>query len=164
MPSLSRAEAVQRAILLRVASYDIDLDLSGADSFESLTRVSFTCTEPGAATFVELRPRTLLEATLNGVSLDPATLDDNRLPLSALATENALVIRARMEYSHSGEGLHRFVDPEDGETYLYAQSFLDDAQRIFACFDQPDLKAAFRLRVSAPVEWEVAGNGTEIRV
>ncbi|HEX6872699.1 MAG TPA: aminopeptidase N, partial [Micromonosporaceae bacterium] len=162
MPSLTRNEADIRADLLRVRAYRVDLDLTAAatsDRFESSTTIEFSCSQPGARTFVELKCVQLHEATLNGVRLEPDGLDDNRLPLTDLAAENELVVRATMEYSITGEGLHRFVDPEDGSVYLYAQTFLDDAQRIFACFDQPDLKAPFTLSVSAPAGWEVAGNG-----
>jgi aminopeptidase N len=144
--------------------YDIDLDVTAETGFGSVTTIRFECTEPGASTFVELRPTELLAATLNGAPLDPATLVDNRLPLPDLAASNELSIRATMAYSNTGEGLHRFVDPEDGGTYLYGQSFLDDAQRVFACFDQPDLKAPVMMRVTAPVDWEVAGNGAETRL
>ena len=56
-----------------------------------------------------------------------------------------LVVDADLLYTNTGEGLHRFVDPLDGETYLYSQFETADAKRMFACFDQPDLKAAFTL-------------------
>ncbi len=164
MPSLSREEAVERAGRVRVDGYHVDLDLAGAreqDTFGSTCTVSFRADED---TFIELKPVELMEAFLNGRSLDLSLVRENRLPLTGLTGHNELIVRARMAYSHTGEGLHRFVDPEDGETYLYAQSFLDDAQRIFACFDQPDLKASVTLSVTAPPGWEVAANsaGTEI--
>lgn len=159
MPSLTRAEAVDRAATITVESYTIDLDLTvGETEFSSTSTIEFRATT-GAATFVEVAPATLIRVRLNDVDLDPATLDDNRLPLSELAGRNTLTVEARMAYSNSGQGLHRFVDPADGETYLYAMSFLDDAPRIFACFDQPDLKAPVRLRVTAPPQWTVAANG-----
>src|SRR5262245_14683215 len=161
MPSLTRDEAVARAELLQVRAYEIELDLTGAataDGFESTTTVRFSAARPGAQTFVELHPLQLHEARLNGTPLDPAELSENRLPLPDLAADNELVVRARMAYSNTGEGLHRFVDPEDDLTYLYAEAFLDAAQRIFACFDQPDLKAPVTLRVTAPTGWEVAAN------
>ena len=160
MAILTHDEAVRRAALLSGISYQIDLDLTrGAESFGSTTVIRFDCAERGASSYLDLKPVTLHGAQLNGVLLDPATLDDGRLPLSALAAANELVVEADMAYSHTGEGLHRYVDPEDGEVYLYAQSFLDDAQRIFACFDQPDLKAPVTLSVTAPPEWTVIGNG-----
>ncbi|WP_422773694.1 aminopeptidase N [Plantactinospora sp. WMMC1484] len=160
MPSLTRVAAAERAALLTVESYGIELDLTGpAEHYRSTSTVRFRCATPGAGTFVEVRPLRLLGVRLNGVDLDPAALADNQYPLTGLAAENTLVVEAEMAYSNSGEGLHRFVDPADGETYLYAMSGLDNAQRIFACFDQPDLKAPVTLTVTAPEGWIVAGNG-----
>jgi aminopeptidase N len=158
MPSLTRAEAVQRATVLTVDGYAIDLDLTGGgDTFRSRTVVRFAA-EPGTATFADLEPAELISATLNGVPLDPAALSGERLALTGLAARNELVVEARMAYSNTGEGLHRFVDPADGCTYLYAHMFLDGPRRVFACFDQPDLKARFTLSVTAPEDWLVAGN------
>ena len=161
MPSLTRTEAADRAALLAVDEYHLDLDLTGAtgDGFRSVTTIRFRAVEPDAGTFAEVRPARLRSARLNGRELDPSTLCDGRLPLPGLAGENELIVDADMAYSNTGEGLHRFVDPADGRTYLYQMSFLDHAPRLFACFDQPDLKAPVTLRVTAPPDWEVAGNG-----
>ncbi|MGY0231545.1 aminopeptidase N [Longispora urticae] len=160
MPSLTRAEAVERAALLTVRQYHIDLDLTrGAETFGSTTRVLFSASTPGASTFVELQPRTLHSATLNGRELDVATLGDGRLALPDLAADNELVIVADMAYSHEGQGLHRYVDPADDRVYLYAQSAVDQAPKIIACFDQPDLKATFTYTVAAPEDWQVLGTG-----
>ena len=154
--NLTRDEARTRAALLDVSSYDVALDLTGgAERFGSVSVVSFGCREPGATSFVELDGQ-LLSAELNGRPVGP--LDGNRLVLDDLQADNVLTVSARCTYSRTGEGLHRFVDPADGAVYLYAQSFLDDAQRMFACFDQPDLKATFRLSVDAPQGWTVVGN------
>ncbi|MEV4757976.1 aminopeptidase N [Micromonospora sp. NPDC049559] len=166
MPSLTRADAAERAALLTVESYEIDLDFTGAldgageAGFRSAVTIRFRAAA-GAATFVEVKPVQLLGVRLNGVELDPAALDDNRFPLTGLRDENVLVVEARMAYSNTGEGMHRFVDPADGETYLYAMSFLDEVQRIYAAFDQPDLKAPVTLAVTAPPHWIVAGNGEQ---
>jgi aminopeptidase N len=161
MGTLTRDEAAHRARLLQLESYAIELDLTRGDmEFGSTTVIRFRCEQPGARTFVELKPVRLHRAVLNGDLVDPATLDANRLCLTGLATDNELIVEADMAYSRSGEGLHRFTDPVDGEVYLYAQSFLDDAQRIYACFDQPDLKARYRVSVTAPVEWTVLANGS----
>ena len=155
--NLTRDEARARAALLDVTSYDVALDLTGgAERFGSVSVVAFSCREPGASTFVELDAQ-LLTAELNGRPVGP--LDGNRLQLTDLQADNLLTVSARCAYSRTGEGLHRFSDPADGATYLYAQSFLDDAQRIFACFDQPDLKATFSLSVDAPQDWTVVANG-----
>ena len=165
MASLTRAEAAQRAALLTVRSYHIDLDLTRGDAeFGSSTTVRFDCAEPGADTFIELKPARLRRATLNGAPVDGSEWADGRLPLRNLAAENELVVEADMAYSHTGEGLHRSVDPADGQVYLYAQSCMDDAQRIFPCFDQPDLKAEITLRVTAPPEWTVLANGAGTQV
>ncbi|MFF5176097.1 aminopeptidase N [Micromonospora sp. NPDC000089] len=159
MPSLTRAEATARRALITVVSYQVDLDLTGgAERFRSTVTVRFD-TAPGAETFVEVKPAALRAVRLNDRDLDPATLADNRLTLTDLAAQNTLTVTAEMAYSNTGEGMHRFVDPADGETYLYAMSFLDDVQRIFAAFDQPDLKTPVTLAVTAPPEWTVAANG-----
>ncbi|MGC4895209.1 aminopeptidase N [Micromonospora sp. DT31] len=159
MPSLTRAEATARRASITVESYAVDLDLTGdAEWFRSAVTIRFRAT-PGADTFVDAKPHRLLRVRLNDRDLDLALLDDGRLPLAGLAESNTLTVEAEMAYSNTGEGLHRFVDPADGETYLYAMSFLDDAPRIFAAFDQPDLKAPVTLAVTAPPRWTVAANG-----
>ncbi|MCM0679006.1 aminopeptidase N, partial [Micromonospora phytophila] len=159
MPSLTRVEATARGALITVESYQVDLDLTGdGERFRSHVTIRFRAT-PGAETFAEVKPARLLAVRLNDRDLDPGILDDNRLPLTGLAGENTLTVAAEMAYSNTGEGMHRFVDPADGETYLYAMSFLDEVQRIFAAFDQPDLKAPVTLTVTAPEHWTVAANG-----
>lgn len=158
MPSLTRVEATARGAAITVESYQVDLDLTGGtELFRSRVEIRFRATA-GTATFAEVKPARLLGVRLNDRDLDPDLLTDNRLPLDDLVTDNTLVIEAEMAYSRTGEGMHRFVDPADGETYLYAVSFLDNVQRIFAAFDQPDLKAPFTLSVTAPPQWTVAGN------
>jgi aminopeptidase N len=156
MPSLTRAEAAARAQIIDVDAYDLDLDLTGTGgTFRSRTVLTFRAPE-GGNTFVELEPARLISATLNGRPVDPGMLADHRLPLSGLVERNELVVEAEMAYSNTGEGLHRFVDPADGQVYLYAHMFLDGARRIIPCFDQPDLKARFTVSVTAPEDWLVA--------
>lgn len=158
MPSLTRVEATARGAAITVESYQVDLDLTGGtELFRSRVEIRFRATA-GTATFAEVKPARLLGVRLNDRDLDPGLLTDNRLPLDDLLADNTLVVEAEMAYSRTGEGMHRFVDPADGETYLYAMSFLDNVQRIFAAFDQPDLKAPFTLSVTAPPEWTVSGN------
>jgi aminopeptidase N len=162
MPSLTRAEAANRAALLSVESYELELDLTGgAETFTSRTTIRFGAA-PGGATFVEVKPVRLIAARLNGTDVDVSALDDGRLQLTGLAADNELVVDAEMGYSNTGEGLHRFVDPADGNVYLYATSFLEEGPRMFACFDQPDLKAPVTLTVVAPDDWLVAGNGAAL--
>ncbi|GAB3979800.1 hypothetical protein GCM10029978_076150 [Actinoallomurus acanthiterrae] len=164
MPSLARTEAAERGALLRVRSYRIDLDLTtGPDTFRSTTTVKFDAREPGAGTFLDLEPSELLSVTLNGRPLD-AAVTDGRLSLTGLATENELVVVADMAYSKECEGLHRFEDPADGQVYVYSFVYVDNAPKVFACFDQPDLKAPYTFAVTVPDEWQVLGNAPAVKV
>ncbi|MEV5428799.1 aminopeptidase N [Streptomyces sp. NPDC052701] len=160
MSVLTRDEAQTRAELLDVHRYTIELDLTtGDETFDSRTVIRFTA-RTDADTFVEVKPAELRSVTLDGQPLDPETLDGNRLPLKNLtAGAHELRVEASMRYSRTGEGMHRFTDPTDGETYVYTQLFMDDVQRVFAAFDQPDLKAVFDLSVTAPEGWTVLANG-----
>jgi aminopeptidase N len=157
--SLLRTEAEARAVQLQVGSVLVELDLTevGCDLFGSRTTVEFT--SAGGDSFVDFRGRELVTVTLNGQALDLDRWAEGRIALSDLQPRNTLVVEGRMAYSTDGEGLYRHVDPVDGETYLYAMSFLDAAPRWFACFDQPDLKATYRFEVAAPAGWTVLGNG-----
>lgn len=160
MGSLLRTEAQARAELIAVTSYDIALDLDqGAETFGSETSITFTCREPGATTFLDLDAVSIASITLNDTVIDPASVIDRRVPLTGLQAENTVRVVSTMRYRHDGEGLHRAVDPADGRHYVYGMSFLNAGPSIFACFDQPDLKAPYDVRVRAPKEWVVAGNG-----
>ncbi|MEU6475753.1 aminopeptidase N [Streptomyces sp. NPDC047017] len=163
MSVLTRDEAQTRAQLLDVHRYTVDLDLTGGDdTFGSLTTVRFTVRagQDATDTFIELKPAELRSATLDGQPLDPGALTENRLALKNLAPgAHELRVDARMSYSRTGEGMHRFTDPSDGETYVYTQLFMNDVQRVFAAFDQPDLKAVFDVTVTAPGHWTVLANG-----
>ena len=160
MTSLTYAEAQERSRLIDVRRYRVELDLTGGgDVFGSVTTIRFGCRVPGAASFAELRPARLRRAVLNGRDLDPAALAGNRLPLAGLRAANELRVEADMPYSRTGAGLQRFTDPADGRTYLALHGGLDNAQRVFAAFDQPDLKAPVSAAVTAPGPWTVIGNG-----
>ena len=164
MPALTRAEARDRAALVSVSRMSVDLDLTvGPDEFRSTTRIEFTATEPGARTFVDLKARSVSRVELNGRELDAAAVADGRLPLDGLAADNLLLVEAVMGYRRDGSGLHRFVDPADDEAYVYGHMFLDAAPCVFACFDQPDLKAPYAVRVTAPDHWTVVGNAPATR-
>jgi aminopeptidase N len=161
--NLTRDEARVRARILAVDGYSVELDLRGAlgDSgvFRSRTTLRFRCSEPGADSFADLLAPHVRSVTLNGRELDPAEVfDGSRIALPGLAVENELIVDADCAYSHTGEGLHRFVDPVDGEVYLYTQYEPADARRVFANFEQPDLKAPFTFSVTAPAHWEAFSN------
>ncbi|MEU9626982.1 aminopeptidase N [Streptomyces luteogriseus] len=162
--NLTREEAQRRAQLLAVESYEIELDLSGAQeggTYRSVTTVRFDVTaDNGAESFIDLVAPTVHEVTLNGDSLDPAEVfADSRLALPGLLQgRNILRVVADCAYTNTGEGLHRFVDPVDDQAYLYTQFEVPDARRVFASFEQPDLKATFQFTVRAPEGWTVISN------
>ncbi|CAG7843898.1 Aminopeptidase N [Pseudoclavibacter triregionum] len=157
--NLTRAEAQERRAIIDVESYDVALDLTVADDvFRSTTIVEFGAQE-GASSFIDAITRAVHRVELNGVELDPAEVADGvRIQLPGLQERNRLVIEADMIYMNTGEGLHRFVDPVDGEVYLYSQFEVPDARRMYPVFEQPDMKAAFTFRVTAPSRWQVVSN------
>ncbi len=164
MTNLTRLEAGARSALIDVTGYRVELDLAqGATTFESSSTVRFMCAEPGASTFLDVKPKRLHRVTLNGVDVDLTSFDGERIALTALALENEVVVTATMSYSNDGQGLHRAVDTADDRHYVYGHSFLDAAPRVFGCFDQPDLKAPYDVSVTAPPEWIVLGNGAATR-
>ena len=144
--NLTREEATERAsIISSVTRYEISLDLTRGDTdFGSFTRIEFDARE-GASTFADLVSNNVHSIRLNGVGLDPfSTHQDNRIALNNLAEHNVLEVDASCQYMHTGEGLHRFVDPADGQAYTYSQFEVPDARRVYTTFEQPDLKSFSR--------------------
>ncbi len=163
--NLTRAECDIRASLISNVSYVVNLDLSraGGDApaatFTSITTVTFDSEAVAAETWLDLIADSVASISLNGVELDgDAVFDGARIRLSGLAATNAVVVRAQCSYMRTGEGLHRFIDPVDNETYLYTQFEVSDARRVYACFEQPSLKADWQLTVTAPSHWQVVSN------
>ncbi|MFH9296005.1 aminopeptidase N [Streptomyces sp. NPDC017520] len=161
--NLTREEAQERARLLTVDAYEIDLDLSGAQeggTYRSVTTVRFDCAEAGAESFIDLVAPAVHDVVLNGKDLDVAAVfRDARIALPHLREgANELKVVADCSYTNTGEGLHRFVDPVDEQAYLYTQFEVPDARRVFASFEQPDLKATFAFTVKAPSGWTVISN------
>ena len=157
--NLSRTEAKDRAEHLYVNSYAVTLDVTkGEETFYSKSEVSFTCNKPGYSTFIDAVGRRVISATLNGAAVDVSNFDGESIFLTNLAADNTLVIELEAEYSKSGEGLQRSVDPADGEIYLYSQGETAHIRNMFACFDQPSLKATFTLTVTTPGHWQAVSN------
>ena len=171
--NLTRQEASGRASLLRVCGMDITIDavidLRNAEDLEAqtfpvTTTLTFPCAEPGAETFVDFINAGIDRIVLNGQDLDPAEhAGSARIRLPQLAAENTVMISGHAAYSTSGEGLHRYRDPADDRIYLYTQYEPADARRVIACFEQPDLKAAFTFTVKGPADWVLASNTEAIR-
>ena len=157
--NLTRLEAQERKAIIAVDSYVIDLDLTtGPETFRSTTTVTFTA-RGGTTTFLDAVTARVHSVTVNGTDVPSATAGDNlRIPLDGLVEHNTVTVVADFAYTNTGEGLHRFVDPVDGEVYLYSQFEVPDSRRVFAVFEQPDLKATFQFTVTAPAEWQVISN------
>ncbi len=157
--NLTRDEAAGRSALITVASYHVDLDLTGGDEvFGSVCVIRFGCAAPGSTSFINLTAPAVREITLNGEPVGLDAFDGDRITLAGLAASNVLRVAADCAYSRSGEGLHRFTDPADGRVYLYSDLETFDAHRVYACFDQPDMKATYELAVTAPADWIVVSN------
>ena len=167
--NLTRDESRRRAELLSVESYRVSLDLGNAKdlsagTFASTSTIRFACAEPGASTFLDLIAPSVRSVTLNGRSLDPAAVfADSRVALPDLLAENEVTVVADCAYSRTGEGLHRFQDPADSLVYLYTQFEPADARRLYANFEQPDLKASFTFDVKVPAGWYISGNAAPAR-
>ena len=157
--NLTRVEARERASIVTTESYEVALDLTtGAETFAAVTTVRFAG-RAGASTFIDLIAESVESVELNGRSLDPASVfGDSRVQLPELAEQNVLRIASTQRYMNTGEGLHRFEDPADGEVYLYSQFEVPDSRRMFAVFEQPDLKATFQFTITAPARWQVVSN------
>ncbi|MGX5717860.1 aminopeptidase N [Arthrobacter sp. MAHUQ-56] len=164
-----RSEAANRSALISTASYDVSLDVRQAADpdvagYTSRSVITFTASEPGGSTFLDFIGAGVHSVFLNGRSLPVGdVVDGSRIRLDNLLAENQVTVTGTALYSRSGEGMHRFVDPADGKTYLYTQYEPADARRVFANFEQPDLKATYTFHVMAPAQWEVASNGAEVK-
>jgi aminopeptidase N len=164
--NLTQSQALERARIVDVAHYDITLDLTdgrggpGETAFPSRTVVRFACRDTSAALVVDVAALTLRAVRLNGDAIDVAdwSPQSGALTLTGLRDDNVLEVEGDFAYTNSGQGLHRLVDPADGQVYVYSQLFLAHAPRVFACFDQPDLKAEFTWHVTVPAGWQAVSN------
>jgi aminopeptidase N len=167
MASLTREEARDRASLIELDRYDVELDLLGLAEgtlLRSRSEIRFGCRRPGEGTFVDLAAEHVLAATLNGQALDLTGFGGERLALPALDEHNVLVVESTTTRTEAHAGLHRVVDPGDGEVYVWTTFEPADAHRVFACFDQPDLKAVFGIRARVPEGWRAVSNSPVLDV
>lgn len=165
-PNLTREQAAERAALIHVDSYRVDVDLTdgagapGSETFRTRSEIHFSSSRAGSSTWVDFVGESVASASLNGHTLDVSGWSSGEgLVIPDLAAQNVLIVEGVGRYMNTGEGLHRFVDPVDGAVYLYSQFETADAKRMYACFDQPDLKGTFAFRVTAPADWQVITNG-----
>ncbi|MDQ1216482.1 aminopeptidase N [Microbacterium arborescens] len=162
--NLTRTDAQRRAAEIRLRTAEVFLDVRDAPRADETTfgtRAILSFDAPaGGETWVDFLGSAVDAVTVNGESR-PVDWDGARIRIRDLAEHNTVSIEARGVYSRSGEGLHRFVDPVDSAVYLYTQYEPADARRVYPCFEQPDLKARWRMRVAAPQGWRVLSNGAE---
>jgi len=158
--NLTRSEAATRSALIQAQHYLVEIDLTqNSKTFPTKTTVNFSCNEPGAESFIDAITASVESIELNGTALDPASYSDRtRITLPNLQSENTLVVSATGVFSNSGEGLHRFVDPVDQAEYFYTQFEVPDSRRMFAVFEQPDIKATFEFHVTGKSGWQVISN------
>ncbi|WP_110589370.1 aminopeptidase N [Microbacterium suaedae] len=158
--NLSREETASRSAAIRPDGVRVELDVSGARAPENTGFLTTTTLRFGAtrdSTWIDFLGEDVHRVVVNGVD-HPVIWDGARITVSGLSEANEVRIEATGAYSRSGEGLHRFVDPVDGETYLYTQYEPADSRRVMACFEQPDMKAAYTFVVTAPAGWHVLSN------
>jgi aminopeptidase N len=168
--NITRDEAELRSQAITTHGYEVLIDLSGRvadaddpapeETFVSSSKIAFS--SQGADSYLNLIADRVLSATLDGEPLPPEAFADHKVHFSAAPGEHQVEIVAVCRYSRTGEGLHRFVDPVDGRVYLYSQFETADARRMYACFEQPDLKATFQLTVIAPQHWTVLSNSPAV--
>ena len=167
MPEIDRLtqdEAEARAALISNPAYRPTIRMAAdqsAKTYESEVTVDFDCSTPGASSFIDLLALRVSEATLNGKPVDVSRYKDGRLPLDDLQGHNTLTVKSLHVYSDMGAGLTRVVDSEDGTPYLHTQFEHNHAHKVFACFDQPDIKGTIRWTVEAPKPWTVVTNTAE---
>ena len=159
---LSQQEAEERAARISNVGYELHLDLTaGASTYRGEVTIRFERTGNGDL-FLDQRGGGVELVEVNSTPVEiPATTYRIALPGAALGAENSVRVVYEHDYDHTGEGLHQFVDPEDGSEYLYTNFEPYNAHRLFPCFDQPDLKATFALTVDAPADWELIANSAE---
>jgi len=159
--------AQYRSARLARVEYDLDVSLDdGPESFSGVAIIRFDLTGADDSLSIDFTEGTVASLSVNGRELDP-DYNHSYITLPAFALRdgpNEVRIVYRHHYSRSGQGLHRFVDSEDSRVYLHTHFEPYDANRLFPCFDQPDLKAFYTLRVTAPASWQVISAASAPRV
>ena len=167
LDQLSQSEAMARKARVSDIAYQLDIDLiSLKDAYQGTVRLQFDLADSDAPLNVDFTGGSVSGIVANGQSID---VDYNgffiRLPVTALvAGSNDIRISYAHPYDQDGTGLHRFVDPEDGNTYLYTYLWPYYSNRLFPNFDQPNLKARYELTVRAASDWQVVSATMEDRV
>ncbi len=160
---LTQDEATDRARRVSDVSYELAIDLErGREGYRGDVTIRFSLAGNGPL-FLDHTGKRIERLEVNGRAIDAPDWTGYRLtlPADALAATNVVRIQYEHDYNHDGDGFHQFVDPEDGEEYFYSNFEPYEAHRLFPCFDQPDIKARYRVTVTAPEAWVVIANYPE---
>jgi aminopeptidase N len=163
---LSQADAAARSTRVSNVDYTLDFTLTGKETFAGTTTLSFDLNDTSAPLTIDLDKANVKSVTVNGkqvatqynqwfITLQPQDLAKGR---------NTVTVAYERLHSTNGEGLHRMVDPVDGKVYTYSHFEPAAAHQMFALFDQPDLKATYKLTVTAPADWQVVSTTRETGV
>lgn len=157
--------ARHRSATISDVRYSLTLDVTAPDSAPGSVEVRFTRSAPGDVV-LDYRGRRIVSVAVNGTSVSQPQFDGHHLRISAselVVGVNRVTVRFVSEIAPSGASIIRTRDAVDGSTYLYTLLVPADANQLFPCFDQPDLKARVTLSLVAPAEWTVLGNGSLVR-
>ena len=166
--NLGREATAARSADITLHTVHVELDVTGAPDaavtgFPTTSTLRFDAADAADQTWIDFIGEAVEQVEVNGVA-QPVDWDGARIRIHDLRAHNTVRIVARGAYSRSGEGLHRFVDPVDGATYLYTQYEPADSRRVMACFEQPDMKARYEFTVTAPAGWQVLSNQPAVTV
>lgn len=164
LDQLSELEAIARKERVSNIAYTLEIDLaSETESYAGTVIANFDLATNTAPLDIDFTGGTINQVTVNGESVTP-----NYNGFYVLLPSSELVVGANevvIEYSHpfdqDGTGLHKFVDPEDDNVYLYTYLWPYYSNRLFPNFDQPNLKATYELTVHADPSWQVVSAMTE---
>ncbi len=154
---LSETEAMRRSARVSDVAYTLNFKLSNEEVFQGSTTIDLNLLDNSADLTVDLNSATINSLKINGKIVTPdynqwfITIDKDDLKKG----NNRFEIDYSRQHSTNGEGLHRFKDPVDGKVYLYSHFEPAAAQQMFPSFDQPDIKATYKLNVTAPKDWYV---------
>jgi aminopeptidase N len=160
---VSRALAAHRARVVADVRYDLALDVTARDSAVGHVTVRFRRSGPGDI-ILDWRGRRLLDATANGRALPASAANAAHIRVPAVllrSGENALAFGFVADIAPSGASIIRFHDRSDDSDYLYTLLVPSDANQLFPCFDQPDLKAKVTLALTVRAGWVAVANGSE---
>jgi len=163
-PGVSRELATNRAALVSGIRYDLALSLLARDSALGSITVHFDA-KRSADVILDFRGPRLSNVTINGAAR--STFNGAHLRLSAAdvrAGANVLTANFTTPIAAAGASIIRFHDDKDGSDYLYTLLVPSDANLLFPCFDQPDLKARLTLALTVPSTWVAIANGITTQV